>query len=972
MDPRGRRHERGSNWTDQEIVELLQLWSDESVQIELESSLRNQRVFDRIALILRDKGIFRTGDQCREKIKKMKLEYRRTKENHKLRPWKFYDVMDRVLANRPSSITYSTLGGTVVAKQVFQSPGGSEVFLQGNYSLGSFGPASSGGFLFGQPPQTGDPLDVKSEDVEESLFNVDVTRLDMYSRSGDEQETNGQVLLGAEDTLEQGDSSAHSRTSPSGLNDDNISASSSKSSSVPMPHDTSKEGFRPPAAAKQRRRRKGKTACGHGSEKCGGTGPLDKALTNFLKWQQCAEDRLICLEEARLEKELQADERRKQQEERRVEQERQHELRLFSMLTGALTAVRQGAATTETAPSNTLVSLLDHQSAFMTTSTASSAPSTCQPLPQAPSEQTLLAKRTIKSEMQPSVKDCTTTDSALESVRGAKSPEPSRYLSKRGNSIREHKAILQEGYIQYGANKYGVENTNGIINMGTSENKLCYDLLYERLTRSDMLHIDPSFLQYGDWRGHAFLREEVAKFLTHYCCSPKPLKADNVVVMNGCSALFSSIAAVICDPKDAILIPSPFYGVITEDLLLYSDVKLFHVPLDCQDDNNDGRLFHLTVSKLEEGLQKAKTEGVNIKAIILMNPHNPLAEIYTPKEMLSFLEFAQRNELHAIVDEVYMLTVFDESVTFHSVLSLESLPDPQRTHIMWGLSKDFAMAGIRLGTLYTENQYLVKALSQLGSFHGISGTTQHQVANLLQDREWISKAFLPVNRRRLKIAHRYLTEELQTMDIDYLDRPATLYVWADFRKFLSTPSFEEELFMWRCFLKHKVLLSCGQAFSCSTPGWFRIVFADQQHHLQVGLKRIREALKEIKESRASRDSFIVKEATEEIRRPEEDNSEISDNATIEKSTPSPQSKSSDQLKENASSVLVTGSQAPDEFLLLDCQASKPAESLGSLIGTLKDQIRSSDWLEKNTPKRSAGEDPEILDVFKALLERARK
>lgn len=33
---------------------------------------------------------------------------------------------------------------------------------------------------------------------------------------------------------------------------------------------------------------------------------------------------------------------------------------------------------------------------------------------------------------------------------------------------------------------------------------------------------------------------------------------------------------------DAILIPTPFYGVITEDLDLYSEVKLFHVPLDCE------------------------------------------------------------------------------------------------------------------------------------------------------------------------------------------------------------------------------------------------------------------------------------------------------------------------------------------------------------------------------------------------------
>ncbi|XP_061533580.1 1-aminocyclopropane-1-carboxylate synthase-like protein 1 isoform X2 [Phycodurus eques] len=941
MDPRGRRHERGSNWTDQEIVELLQLWSDESIQIELESSLRNQRVFDRIALLLREKGIYRTGDQCREKIKKMKLEYRRIKDNHKLRSWKFYDVMDRVIANRPA-ITYSSMGGTVVAQHVFHSPGGCDSFLQGNSSLGSFGPASSGGFLFGQPPKTGDPLDVKCEAVEESLLNTDVAQPDMYYRSGDEQETDGQSLLGTEDTLGQGDNSAHSRISPSGLTDLNIAASASQSDNVPVPHDPSKEGLRPLAAVRQRRRRRaGKTACGHGSGKCGSQGPLDKALASFLMWQRCAEDRLLSLEEARLEKELQADERRQQQEERRVEQERQHELRLFSMLTGALTAVRQVAVTTGSAPSNTPVSLVDHQSTLLTTSTASSVPSSSQPHAQLPPAHTVSTKGTIKSGLPPSVKACTPSESALATVRGAKSTEPSVYLSSRGNSIRQHQAILQEGFAQYAANRYDVDNPNGVINMGTSENKLCYDLLHKRLTQSDMLHVDPALLQYGDWRGHAFLREVVAKFLTHYCRSPKSLKADNIVVMNGCSALFSCISAVICDPKDAILIPSPFYGVIAEDLQLYSDVKLFHAPLDCEDSNKDGRPFHLTVSKLEEAIQRAKQEGANIRAIILMNPHNPLAEIYSPKEMLSFLEFAK------------------------------SLPDPQRTHIMWGLSKDFAMAGNRLGTLYTENRDLVDALAQLGSFHGISGTTQHQVAQLLQDREWISKEFLPENRRRLKAAHRYLTDELQTMDIHYLDRPAALYVWADFRKFLRPPSFEEELCMWRCFLKHKVVLSCGQAFSCSTPGWFRIVFANQQHHLQLGLKRIREALKEIKESSANRDSYIVKDASEE-RRPGKEYSAPSDNATIENSTSPPQSKSADQLKEKACSVPDTSALGPDEFVLLDCQASQPAETLDSLIGTFKQQIRSSDWLEKNTPEQSAGEDPEILDVFKVLLQRARK
>uniref|UniRef100_A0A672FNC3 1-aminocyclopropane-1-carboxylate synthase-like protein 1 n=1 Tax=Salarias fasciatus TaxID=181472 RepID=A0A672FNC3_SALFA len=930
MDFCGRRHERGSNWTDSEIVELLQLWSDESVQIELESSLRNQRVFDRIAHVLREKGIYRTGDQCREKIKKMKLEYRRIKDNHKLRSWKFYDVMDRVLANRPA-ITYSSLGGAVIAQQVFQSSGAQEAYLQG-VPVGSFGPTSSGGFLFGQPPKPGEQLDIKCENVDESMLNSGVAPPEMYYGSGDDQDT--------EDTLGQAGSSTNPRISPSGcFSDLNVAGSGAapcQAGGGPSSQNTADQPVRErPASLRQRKRRRGGMASwGHRGCRYGGQQSLDKALASFLSWQQSAEERLLSLEEERLERELQAEERREQREDRRAEQDRQHELRLFSMLTGALFAVRQGTPTA----------------------------AQCDPSvsPQAPQMTTAALSASSSSS------------------KGPKAPGQSVYLSNRGNSIRQHQGILQEGFIQYGIDKYhDTDNPDGIINMGTSENKLCFDLLHRRLTKPDMLYAEESLLQYSDWRGRRFLREEVAKFLSHYCRSPRPLDADNVVVMNGCSSLFSCIAAVICDPKDAILIPTPFYGVITEDLGLYSEVKLFHVPLECETNGKESRPFHLTVEKLEQGLRRAKQEGLNVRAVILMNPHNPLAEIYTPQDMTAFLEFAKRNELHAIVDEVYMLTVFDESVTFHSVLGADRLPDPQRTHVMWGMSKDFAMSGIRIGTLYTENRDLVEALAQLGSFHGLPGTTQHQVAQLLKDRgtsqanwvthHWISEDFLPVNRRRLKAAHSYVTGELLSMGISYLNSPAAMYLWADFRKYLRESSFEEELSLWRCFLRHKVMLSCGQAFSCSTPGWFRIVFADQHHHLELGLKRIKEALKEAEAKQTGSDSLSIKEAVEDGSKSVKEDSADSDNAATVNAASTPNGNSSSWPKEKESPVPAT-----EEFASLDCQASKPAEGLASLIGTLRHQIGSSDWLEKNTPELPAGEDPEILDVFKALLQRARK
>lgn len=139
-----------------------------------------------------------------------------------------------------------------------------------------------------------------------------------------------------------------------------------------------------------------------------------------------------------------------------------------------------------------------------------------------------------------------------------------------------------------------------------------------------------------------------------------------------------------------------------------------------------------------------------------------------------------------------------------------------------------------------------------------------------------------------------------------------------------------------------------------------------------GLKRIRDALKEFKQQITSSDSRSITDASKESKKSVKEDLTDSDNAGIVNSTSSPRSKSSDQLKEKDSAVLDTGSLATEEFVLLDCQASKPSEKLDSLIGTLRHQIRSSDWLQKNTPELSAGEDPEILDVFKALLQRASK
>ncbi|XP_069037533.1 1-aminocyclopropane-1-carboxylate synthase-like protein 1 [Lepisosteus oculatus] len=894
MDFRGKKYERGSNWSDPEVVELLQLWADESVQMELESCLRNQHVFNRIAEVLRDKGIHRTGDQCREKIKKMKLEYRRIKDNQKTvrggRTWKFYEVMDRVLTNRPS-ISYGSLGGSVIAQQVLQGVPG----VESGYHLHAFAPPPPppGAFIFGHPPKAGELMEIKCEEVDsdDPCLTPDPPPEMLYPiGSGDEPEADRPLGLEREGSVGGGreDGLLEASISPSGFSEQNAACSSGTGGSGAA-GDVGRPAARCPsslgAAPRLRKRRK----AGRGRES------LDEALVRFLSSQRAAEERFLALEECRLQREAEAEQRRARLEQRRAELERQHELRMFGVFAGLVSALRPGGAPT----------------------CAAGAP-VPEPEPEG-------------------------------------SPRPlcaSRYLSRRGNRIRGHDGILQEGYALYHADKHDEdENPHGIINFGVSENKLCFDLLSKRLTQSDMFQIDAPLLRYPDWKGHPFLREEVASFLSCYCTAPSPLSPDNVVVMNGCGSLFSCLAAVLCDHEDAILIPTPFYGVITEDVRLYSGVRMVHAHLDCQPRYSGDRPFQLTVEKLEKALEEARLEGINVRALILVNPHNPLGDIYSPSEMKEFLEFAKRHELHSIVDEVYMLSVFDDSVSFHSVLSFSKLPDPQRTHVLWGLSKDFSASGIRVGTLYSENREVVEALEKLASFHGVPGPTQHQVARLLSDRDWIDRVYLQANRTRLKTAHQYIVSELKALNVPFLNRPAGLYIWVDFRKYLREETFEEELTLWRQFLNNKVLVSCGKAFHCSTPGWFRIVFADKTHRLQLGMQRLRRTLEELDQGTVLEDSKAkpgtsggrTKLAQSELRK-----------------------------RQSCPGSEVSLGRDADDDVQVSLQSGPPASGLDSLIGVLWQQIRTSDWLEKNTPESFAQENPEVFEVFSKLVERPKE
>ena len=101
---------RGECWSSVETECLLNVWSKDYIQDELRKNpKRNLPVFNEVACKLAETvGTVRTPEQCRNKIKKLKHEYYKTKQiNQALRKLgaraeeekrcPFYDIFDRVL-----------------------------------------------------------------------------------------------------------------------------------------------------------------------------------------------------------------------------------------------------------------------------------------------------------------------------------------------------------------------------------------------------------------------------------------------------------------------------------------------------------------------------------------------------------------------------------------------------------------------------------------------------------------------------------------------------------------------------------------------------------------------------------------------------------------------------------------------------------------------------------------------------------
>lgn len=98
----------GTNWRKDETLKLLDAWGQENVQAQLEGCKKNQAVYEKISTELQEAGYERTYQQCRDKIKKLKGDYRKAKDKKNKtgtdnRHWDYFEPLDAILGHKPAT-----------------------------------------------------------------------------------------------------------------------------------------------------------------------------------------------------------------------------------------------------------------------------------------------------------------------------------------------------------------------------------------------------------------------------------------------------------------------------------------------------------------------------------------------------------------------------------------------------------------------------------------------------------------------------------------------------------------------------------------------------------------------------------------------------------------------------------------------------------------------------------------------------
>ncbi len=289
---------------------------------------------------------------------------------------------------------------------------------------------------------------------------------------------------------------------------------------------------------------------------------------------------------------------------------------------------------------------------------------------------------------------------------------------------------------------------------------------------------------------------------------------DEILITVGVSeALYLALTAVI-DPGDEVIIPEPCFVSYAPEVTFAGGVPIL-VATHVEDD------FQVTAATIDAAITP------RTKAILLGYPNNPTGAVMTREIMLDIAAVAEQRDLVVISDEIYDQLVYGIKHT-----CVPGLPGMrERTILLGGFSKDYAMTGWRIGYACA-NPDLLAAMRKVHQYTIMSAPTTAQAAALIaleRGDKHVEKMRQEYDRRR-----RLIVDGFNTLGLHCFEPRGAFYAFPSIRASgMSSDDFA------MCLLEEEeVAVVPGDAFGPSGAGYVRASYATAYEKIEEALNRI--------------------------------------------------------------------------------------------------------------------------------------
>jgi len=325
--------------------------------------------------------------------------------------------------------------------------------------------------------------------------------------------------------------------------------------------------------------------------------------------------------------------------------------------------------------------------------------------------------------------------------------------------------------------------------------------------------LEEGYTHYGPATGLPALREAIAADATKrkgFDVSP-----EQVIVTPGAKPIMFYALLALAGPGDEVIYPDPGFPIY-ESMTRF--VGATPVPITLREENE----FRLDTDELRR-LVTPRT-----KLVIFNSPQNPTGSVLTQHDIEAVAAIAVENDLVVLADEIYGRILYEG--THHSIAARPGLPE--RTIVLDGFSKTYAMTGWRLGYAVVPEP-LVLPFSRLiiNSVSCTASYTQMAAVEALTGPQDSVEAMV----REFQVRRDLIVDGLNGIEgIRCLEPHGAFYVFPN----IAGTGMDGARFADRMLYEGGVSVLAGTAFGSSGVDHVRISYANSQDNIREALRRV--------------------------------------------------------------------------------------------------------------------------------------